>query len=145
MTGFVENYLLYLLAAASEKASAEFHAQARAFGVRVPEWRVLACLTDQDGAMITRLADIALVEQSRLTRIIDGMVQKGWVTRKPDNRDKRRVRVHLTDGGRDLADKLIFAARQHEAALLGALGSPDAERIKGALTGLLTRLNDPEA
>ena len=71
MPGFVENYLLYLLAAASEKASADFHEEVRAAGVRVPEWRVLACLADEDGAMITHLAALALAEQSRLTRIID--------------------------------------------------------------------------
>ena len=140
MTGFVENYLLYLLAASSEKASAEFHAQVRARGVRVPEWRVLACLGDEDGAMITRLAGIALVEQSRLTRIIDGMAEKGWVTRRADAEDRRRVRVWLTEAGRALAADLVTAARAHEAAVLGALEGSDADRIKPAMRALLARM-----
>lgn len=140
MTGFVENYLLYLLAAASEKASVEFHAQVRGRGVRVPEWRVLACLRDDDGAMITRLARFSLIEQSRLTRIVDGMADKGWVTRRADAGDGRRVRVWLTDAGRGLAEELVEAARTHEAALLGALEGSDAGRLKGALRVLLSRL-----
>ena len=69
-SGFVADYLLYLLAAASEAASAQFHDKVRKAGLRVPEWRVLASLHDSDGAMITNLAKIALAEQSRLTRII---------------------------------------------------------------------------
>ena len=43
---FVPGYLLYLLAAASDAASAQFHAHVRTEGLRVPEWRVLACLND---------------------------------------------------------------------------------------------------
>lgn len=141
MPRFVENYLLYLMAAASEKASAEFHAHVRAQGLRVPEWRVLACLSDEDGAMITRLADIALVEQSRLTRIIDGMAEKGWVTRGADAADRRRVRVFLTETGRALALRLVEDARAHETALLSALEGSDAQRIKRALAALLDRLD----
>ena len=67
---FVSDYLLYLLAAASDAASEQFHKTVRKAGLRVPEWRVLACLYDHDGAMITELARLALVEQSRLTRIV---------------------------------------------------------------------------
>ena len=33
---FVDTYLLYLLAAASERASAQFHARVRQDGLRVP-------------------------------------------------------------------------------------------------------------
>ena len=79
--GFVSDYLLYLLAAASDVASAQFHAQVRKAGLRVPEWRVLACLSDTDGAMITQLARQALAEQSRLTRIIAQMEERGLLIR----------------------------------------------------------------
>ena len=76
---FVDTYLLYLLAAASRAASAEFHAIVRAEGLRVPEWRVLACLHDHDGLMITHMVDIAFVEQSNLTKIVDQMDENGLV------------------------------------------------------------------
>ena len=101
-TEFVADYLLYLLAAASDGASAQFHKTVRARGLRVPEWRVLACLFDRDGAMITHLARIALVEQSRLTRIIAQMEERGLVRRQSDPKDGRRVRVFLTPSGRAL-------------------------------------------
>lgn len=139
--GFVPDYLLYLLAAASEAASAQFHAQVRAKGVRVPEWRVLACLVDRDGEMVTRLAGYALVEQSRLTKIIAQMDAKGWVTRRGDAADRRRVRVYLTPAGRTLADRLVADARRHEAALLAKLEGGDAARIKQALATLIEELD----
>lgn len=137
---FVPSYLLYLLAASSEAASEQFHKLVRKHGLRVPEWRALACLSDKDGAMITHLAAIALVEQSRMTRIIDQMRNRGLVVRRSDAGDKRKVRVYLTDNGRTLADTLVVEARKHEARLLSILEHTDAERIKPVLRSLLKSL-----
>jgi DNA-binding MarR family transcriptional regulator len=138
--GFVRDYLLYLLAAASEAASGEFHAHVRAEGLRVPEWRVLACLNDRDGAMITHLAQLALVEQSRLTKIIDQMAARGLVERRGDKDDRRRVRVWITKQGLDLAKGLVAEARAHEAELLAGLKGRDGARIKPALRSLIKSL-----
>lgn len=141
-SGFVSGYLLYLLAASSDRASAQFHAHVRAQGLRVPEWRVLACLVDDDGMMITQLAKLSLMEQSRMTRIVDQMDARGLVARAPDNADKRRVRVCLTEKGRALADTLVADARTHEARLLSSLADTDAERIKVVLQTLLDTLEE---
>lgn len=138
--GFVSNYLLYLLAASSEKASRQFHDLVRQRGLRVPEWRVLACLVDNDGLMITHLAELSLLEQSRMTRIVMQMQDKGLVRRKIDEADKRRVRVQLTAHGRALAEGLVQDATSHEAALLSSLADTDAARIKGVLRALLGAL-----
>ena len=137
---FVSDYLLFLLAASSEAASAEFHAQVRTAGLRVPEWRVLACLHDQDGQMVTRLAQFALAEQSRLTKIIDQMETKGLVQRRADPEDRRRVRIHITDQGRTITAPLIEAARAHERALLDRLPAEQAAALKPALAILLAAL-----
>lgn len=142
---FVADYLLYLLAAASEAASGQFHETVRRAGLRVPEWRVLACLHDRDGAMITQLAQFALVEQSRLTRIIAQMDDRGLVSRQGDPQDRRRVRVYLTPAGRDLAFSLVHKARSHEAKLLETLRGSDGAHLKPALRALLDMLDAPRA
>ena len=141
---FVSGYLLYLLAASSEQASAQFHARIREHGLRVPEWRVLACLVDNDGMMITRLASLSLLEQSRMTRIIDQMVARGLLHRVTDSDDKRRVRIRLTETGREVATEVVAEARAHEAKLLSALADTDAARIKMVLQTLLAVLDQPD-
>lgn len=141
---FVSSYLLYLLAAVSDAASSQFHQRVRASGLRVPEWRVLACLHDQDGEMITRLADYSLVEQSRLTRIIDQMDEKGLVKRKTDDLDRRRVRVYLTARGRKLTKELVVDAKSHEQQLLASLGQAKSGDIKNTLKMLLSSLKECE-
>jgi len=140
---FVSDYLLYLLSASSERASAQFHEHIRSKGLRVPEWRVLACLVDNDGLMLTRLAEYALMEQSRMTKIVDQMAERGLAVRMPDSRDKRRVTVKLTKAGREIAEELVAEARAHEAKLLSVLADTDAARIKPVLQSMLDKLNSP--
>lgn len=138
---FVSDYLLYLLAAASHAASAQFHSHVRDNGLRIAEWRVLACLAERDGQMITRLAQFALYEQSRLTRIIEKMEEKGLVSRRADARDGRRVRVYLTDEGRAVTNRLVATARTHEAQLLSAgADAGSGQDLKAALKALIAHL-----
>ncbi|KQY72517.1 MULTISPECIES: MarR family winged helix-turn-helix transcriptional regulator [Ensifer] len=138
---FVPNYLLYLLAATSDAASAEFKAIVRHHNLRHPEWRVLACLYDEEGLMVTRLAELALMEQSRLTKIIDQMNLRGLVRRGSDVDDGRRVRVFLTPKGRDLATHLVTAAQRHEAQIFDYLLPGEGALLKALLHRLHCRFS----
>ncbi|MEM7270935.1 MAG: MarR family transcriptional regulator [Pseudomonadota bacterium] len=139
-TRFVDDYLLYLLAAASAAASDQFHAEVRSRGLKIPEWRVLACLDGEDGAIVTRLAKLCLFEQSRLTKTIDQMAERGLVLRRADPDDARRVRVFLTEMGRTLASELTAAAKTHETEVLDAFAPDQAAAFKASLKELLASL-----
>jgi len=141
---FVSGYLLYLLAASSEQASEQFHKQVRERGLRVPEWRVLACLVDNDSLMITHLARLSLLEQSRMTRIVDQMTINKLLERFEDDDDKRRVRVRLTGKGLKLAKQLVAEAQLHEKRLLSTLKDTDAAEVKRALQALLGALQEKQ-
>jgi len=142
---FVPNYLLYLLAAASEAASERFHAHVRTRGLRVPEWRVMACLIDTDGSMVTELARYAMIEQSRLTKIIIQMDTRGLVTRRSDPKDGRRVRVFLTPQGRALADELVADAKIDEQELLRSFQGGEGTEIKQTLRALIQHLESSQS
>ena len=72
---FVDDYLAYLLAQASQRISAEFHQQVKAAGLSVTEWRVLASLEGSAGETIGDLAprdyDLA-VETVNCRRLVKG-------------------------------------------------------------------------
>ena len=137
---FLPDYLLFLLASASSLASADFHLVVRKNGLRVPEWRVLACLSDRDGQSVTELATLSQMEQSRLTRIIAQMEARGLVRRDADTFDRRRVLVFLTDSGRDLAARMMELALEHEKKLLASMPKGRGRHLKSVLSALYTQL-----
>ena len=142
---FVEDYLLYLLARVSHVLSSEFHQQLRRRSVAVPVWRVLASLSGSGGETVTGLAEVCLLQQPTMTKLLDRMVRDGLVTRAQDARDRRVVRVALTEKGQVLSDELIAAARQHEAAVLARFPEMEAIKLKAMLRSVLERETRPHA
>lgn len=135
---FLDDYLQFLLATASGLASHPFHLQVQAAGVAVAEWRVLACLTDRDGQTITELARLAQMEQSRLTRVVERMEKRGYVTRVRQAEDRRKVHVWLAEPGRSIGLDLVHRARQQEAVFLAAnLTAAEGARLKALLRKLI--------
>ncbi|MBD0273846.1 MAG: MarR family transcriptional regulator [Acetobacteraceae bacterium] len=142
---FLEGYLLYLLARVSHVLSSEFHQQLRRRGVGVPVWRVLASLSGSKGETVTGLAEVCLLQQPTMTKLLDRMVRDGLVTRSQDTRDRRVVRVALTPKGEALAEELTAAARQHEASVLARYPEMGTTDIKALLRSVLERETRPHA
>ncbi|MBL6455435.1 MarR family transcriptional regulator [Belnapia sp. T6] len=134
---------MYLLARASHRVAEEFHAQLRRRGVPVPVWRVLSGLLGSSSETVTGLAEICLLQQPTMTKLLDRMVRDGLVTRTQDARDRRVVRVALTERGQTMAETLAEAARQHEAEVLSRHPEAEAAAIKGLLRAILDRHDRP--
>jgi len=130
---FAQSYLSYLLARASHIVASGFHKKLKTWRLTVPEYRVLACLTGAEGLGVGDLAAMAIMEQSRMTKILDRMQKQGLVERRSDVRDKRRVLIHLTDLGRKRAEPVLRAAKEHEADMLSPLTPEERSMILHAL------------
>jgi DNA-binding MarR family transcriptional regulator len=134
---FIDDYLAYLLARASELISAEFHGVVRRARLPVLQWRVLATLADEQALSIGEVAAIVLVPQSTLTRVAERMVQSGLLVRAADASDRRYTRIRLSAKGLKLAGRLVQQARAHEASVVQTLGEADARALKRILGRLI--------
>ena len=133
----MEDYLLYLLARVSHVLSGEFHQQLRRRSVGVPVWRVLASLSGSSGETVTGLAEVCLLQQPTMTKLLDRMARDGLVTRSQDARDRRLVRIALTPAGEAKAAELAAAAEGYEAEVL--VRHPGADGIRAVLRGIIAR------
>jgi DNA-binding MarR family transcriptional regulator len=136
---FIDDYLLYLMARASHVISDEFHEQLRRRRISVPVWRVLASLVGSPGETVTGLAEVCLLQQPTMTKLLDRMVRDGLVKRTQDSRDRRVVRIALTPHGDAVVEELITLARRHEAEVLARHPEAEALAIKDLLRAILGR------
>jgi DNA-binding MarR family transcriptional regulator len=134
---FVDGYLPALLTQASHLISSEFHAVVRAAGLSVPEWRVLATLADGREVTVGQLAQITVIKQPTLTRLLDRMVERGQVERVAHASDRRYTPVRITRAGGALVARLIQQAREHEARVLAPFGLRAAEELKSTLRRMI--------
>jgi DNA-binding MarR family transcriptional regulator len=140
-SGFLENYLPYLMARASFLVSDQFHRQLEKSGVSVPFWRVLAALLDHPLLSVGELAKITLYKQPTLTKILDRMIELGLVRRMNCEKDRRRVDVSITDAGRHLVKGLVDQALMHEKQVLSAFSDADAATLRHVLRDLIECLD----
>jgi DNA-binding MarR family transcriptional regulator len=137
-SGFVDDYLAYLLARASHLISSEFHAVVEASGLSLMEWRVMASLSGKDSLSINELASIVLAKQPTVTKLVGRMQDAGWVQRCDAAHDKRQSLVSLTAAGRRKVQPLLKQAKAHEAQVVSALGSEPAHQLKLMLESLIS-------
>ncbi len=71
-------------------------------------WVILTALWRRDGLLISEIADYYRVNSSAASRIVDRMIDRGLVDRRPDPDDRRAARVYLTAKARKMSHLLDF-------------------------------------
>jgi DNA-binding MarR family transcriptional regulator len=133
----LDEFLPYQLSVASNAVSSAIARTYEVlFGLRVPEWRLVAVLAEQEG--VTQQALVARTEMDKMTvsRAAQALVSRGLVTRVPHGRDKRSHALALSDEGRALYAQIAPKALELEQTLLKELGAREVAQLKSTLAKL---------
>ncbi|MEL0141400.1 MAG: MarR family transcriptional regulator [Acidimicrobiaceae bacterium] len=142
-TGFLDDYLPYLLRRADQTLSEAFYAVLTESGVARSEWRVLAVLEELGPLSVLDLTDAALSPQPTVTHAVRRLEARGLVTRTAGATDRRQRIVAITEEGAALTRRLISAARRLETAALADLGG--GEDLVEPLRRLISSLEGARA
>jgi DNA-binding MarR family transcriptional regulator len=110
-------------------------------GLTPAQERALRMMTrSPEPLRMTELADRLGIVPRSVTSVIDALEQAGLVRREVDPRNRRAIRLHLTDRGTAVRDDMREARRRAAEDLFAPL--PDGDRK--ALAALLSRLDSGE-
>ncbi|MFB6894335.1 MarR family winged helix-turn-helix transcriptional regulator [Kitasatospora sp. NPDC056327] len=126
--------LIELLTVAQRRLARDLAARLEAEGCTLDQWRVMRALTDDAGRSMGDLAQSLLIPQASLSRLVDALTEAGWVYRRQDEQDRRRVTAHLSRLGRTRLARLDALAAAHDAAVRTACGSADPGPLLRHLT-----------
>ena len=85
-----------------------------------PRWRVLMILGDQGTCSVSRIAELAIMKLSTITRIVQRMHRDGVVDVIPRPTDNRVTEVSLTEKGHTIHVKVkMVASRVFRQAISG--------------------------
>jgi DNA-binding MarR family transcriptional regulator len=131
----LERFLPYRLSVASNAVSDRIAAVYRArFGLRVPEWRVLAVVAE-GAATQAQLVERTAMDKMTVSRAVSALVARGLLQRGAA-RDRRTLGLALSDEGARLYAEVAPAALGMEAEILGGFSSDE----RAALLAMLERL-----
>lgn len=125
-----------LLASCQEK---EIHL-ADQYGLTQAEFRCLRLFSADESLNNKQIAERMNLSPSRLTRIIDGLVRKEYITREIDNSDRRNMKVTLSKKGVLLVQLLNKAYVDIHREILQDIEETQHKPLISAMTNLLSAL-----
>lgn len=115
-------------------------------GLTISQLSTLAWIRFLRKPTVQRIADLLEMDQSALSRGLAPLERQGLVSSAPDDKDKRKKVLSLTDAGRD---RLIAAAEdwktaQEEVERQQARMGADLKRLMAAINDLAVAEEDAE-
>jgi len=129
-------HLGYWLRAVSNHVSQAFKTKVEGHGVTVAEWVVLRALFDADSVKPSELATTLGLTCGAISKLVDRLVTKQFVSVRSDVHDGRAQLVTLRASGRRLVPKLATLADENDAEAFGHL----AEDQRASLLATLKRI-----
>ncbi|WP_353205491.1 MarR family transcriptional regulator [Sphingomonas sp.] len=112
----LDRFLPYRLSIASNRVSAAVASIYQAlFGLKIPEWRLIAVIAEGEGATQQALGVATRMDKVTVSRAAATLVERGLVERRPNPGDQRSHLLILTAAGRALYEDVAPKALELEA------------------------------
>lgn len=130
----LQNFLPYRLAVTSNLVSGAIAtAYDRLFGLRIPEWRVIAVIAESDGVTQQAIGMTTRMDKVTVSRATVALVDRALVERRPNPADGRSHLLYLTAAGRALYDQIAPKALELEAMIFADFNAAELDDLKRLL------------
>ena len=118
---------------ASRQISVYLEAHTRELGVSPSEGHFLSYLRSYSPAPIGELVRVFGIKQSTFTSLLDRLEKAGLIRREMNPGDRRSFLIHITDAGRELADRLNRHLETLEAQIREQVSPQDMEGFRAVM------------
>ncbi|WP_192363561.1 MarR family winged helix-turn-helix transcriptional regulator [Mesorhizobium mediterraneum] len=133
----LESFLPYRLYRLADAVSREFSRVYKdRHGLTRPEWRTLAGLGQHGSMTATALGEQSAMHKTKVSRAVAELEQRRWLTRKPDEKDRRIEHLTLTGAGLAAYREMVPLAKAFERELLAKLSAGERTAITNGLVAL---------
>jgi DNA-binding MarR family transcriptional regulator len=133
----LDAFLPYRLSVASNAVSTRISASYRKrFGLKVPEWRLIAILAESREMTPQALGSAARIDKISVSRAAAALIERGLIVARDNPGDGRSHLLALTEDGRALYAEIAPVALAMEAELLGSF----SDKERAMLDALLRRI-----
>ena len=98
-----------------------------------PQFRAMGFLSHHEGVSLSDMADDFGLTLPTVSKMVDGLVKRGFLSRQEDPDDRRRVTLRLTDNGKSVFDTAKRNSDALLADLLKTLSHDEQEQVVCAM------------
>ncbi|RAL26701.1 MarR family winged helix-turn-helix transcriptional regulator [Thermoflavimicrobium daqui] len=112
------------------------------FPITPPQFNALLWLDKEGDMTIGELSQKMYLACSTMTDLVDRMEKNQLVNRVRDDRDRRVVRIHLLERGKEIIEEVLEARRQYLTGVLSQVSEDQAIQIRKHLSILYNEMKD---
>ena len=139
------DFLPYLMSvttnAVSDMIAGEYRAR---FGLKIPEWRVMAVLGDAGAQTQRSLVGATRMDKVAVNRACKVLEDRGLVARSPNADDGRSHHIELTPAGKAVHGEIMPLALDMERRLFASLSATELKDFKALLARITARVAELE-
>nr|WP_205762627.1 MarR family transcriptional regulator [Aneurinibacillus aneurinilyticus] len=105
-------------------------------GVTPVQYALLHLLWEKDGQHGAELGERMRLDSATITGLLDRLTHSELVERRPDPKDRRMNRIHITEKGRTLEKKLKKEMEDINRTILANFTQEEADVLKNMLSRL---------
>ncbi|MCD1627541.1 MAG: MarR family winged helix-turn-helix transcriptional regulator [Paracoccaceae bacterium] len=133
----LQNFLPYLLNQAAEESSLAFQQVYKdRYGMLRTEWRVLFHLGLYGRLTAKDIGARSKMHKTKISRAVQRLEERRFLTRAPDDADRRQEHLELTGQGRAAYRDLHGVAESYDQTLSVKLSAEEERVLRGALRKL---------
>ena len=136
----LEDHLFFLCTQVVYRRDRAINDVLRPLGMLNTEWRTLGTLVRKGPQTMQALAQWTAYERTRLTRILHGMQERGWVERTGSEHDGRSVLVRIAPPGRRAYAKAETAVEALTQDVMSVCTSAEIARVRQSLQAMRGQL-----
>lgn len=138
LNGFLP-YLMVRFAGRLSNALANYYEHEE--GINHAQWRVLANLYQHGRLMSKQLVDFTAMDKVSVSRAVQGLLERGWITKQQHQKDSRAFYIELNAIGKRAMRRLLPKILNWEESLLSTLDKKEYAAVLRAIEKLDQQLN----
>jgi MarR family transcriptional regulator, transcriptional regulator for hemolysin len=119
----------FLMRDVSRLSARLFESNAGELELTLPQCKVLAHLSRNEGISQARLAELTETDPMTLVRTLDRMQQDGWIERRADPVDRRAHCLYLLEAAKPVVNRMWKIAEQVRNEALSDLSMGEREQL----------------
>jgi DNA-binding MarR family transcriptional regulator len=108
------------------------------YDITIDQWLVLKTLHENKSISQNEIAELVFKDFASITRIIEILVQKAYITRKINTTDRRKFVLEITENGNKIIEKIYPIVIENRKQALTDLSIDEINNLKIQLEKIIT-------
>ncbi|MGU3471131.1 MarR family winged helix-turn-helix transcriptional regulator [Paenibacillus sp. D51F] len=140
-SGQLDQSVGFLMGVAYRRISLLLQQRLKPWEITSEQWSMLFRVCEREGLIQKELADWSAKDKPTTTRILDNLEAKGLIERRPDDRDRRSLRIHASEAGRRLIDETVSVEAEAVAGITAGMRAEEQEMLRRLIRQLIRNAN----